>query len=306
MWIREPGKIVDGLDFLGSFENSLYLLRGEETMIIGGGMSWVAPAMERQFAAIDFEPEKLKYLLILHSHFDHCAAVPYLKRKFPHLQILASAHSAKVLSKEKVVNYIAAADKDMIDKMGLESEYKRLNLQFDGIQVDRVVKEKDIIDLGDGIEVHIMEAPGHTECSIVAYVPKLRALFTADNIPTPIDSPDNLFYPSPQYDFALYKKSQEKITQCDVAICAFEHNGAVIGDQAKEVLNNGLLLTEKFENLVIDMYQQTGDLDKIAQELVAERLTLNKINFGSTEIWTNVAKYEVRSVLRYAGLIDSD
>ena len=304
MWIREPGKIVDGLDFVGTFENSLYLLRGEEAMIIGGGMSWVAPAMEKQFAAIDFEPEKLKYLLILHSHFDHCAAVPYLKRKFPHMQILASEHSAKVLSKEKVVNYIAAVDRDMIGKMGLESEYKRLNLQFDGIQVDRVVTEKDIIDLGEGIEVHIIEAPGHTECSIVAYVPEIKALFTADNIPTPIDSPEHLFYPSPQYDFALYKESQDKITKCDVKICTFEHHGVVIGDQAKEVLHNGLMLTEKLENLVVDMYRQTGDIDKIAQKLVAERLTLDLINFGSTEIWTNVAKYEARSVLRYAGLIE--
>ena len=214
MWINEPGKIVDGLDFIGEYENSLYLLRGTEAMIIGGGMSWIVPSIEKQFAAMDFDTDTLKYLVILHSHFDHCGAVPYLKRKYPNMQVLASAHSARVLTKEKVVNYIATIDKNMNDKMGLESEYEGYSLVFDGVQVDRVVTDSDVIDLGNGMKAHIIEVPGHTECSIAVYVPKLKALFTADSISTPIDAADHLYYPSPQYDFGRYKELRSPRIQC--------------------------------------------------------------------------------------------
>src|SRR4030042_3290973 len=107
-------------------------------MIISGGMSWVVPSLERKFSAIDFDSNKVRYLGIPHSHFDHWGAVPYLKGKFPHIQILASARSKELLSKEKVVSAAATANKELIKKLGLESECKKFHLQFDGIQVDQV------------------------------------------------------------------------------------------------------------------------------------------------------------------------
>lgn len=80
-WIKEPGKVGDALHFLGAHPICLYLLKGEEAMIIGGGMSWVAPYLEQQLSAIELETENIRYLVVLHSHFDHCGAVPYLKKK---------------------------------------------------------------------------------------------------------------------------------------------------------------------------------------------------------------------------------
>ena len=128
MLIKEPGKITERIDFLGTWENCLYLLKGKEAMIIGGGMSWIAPALEKQLSAMDFDLKKIKYLVIPHSHFDHCGAVPYLKRKFPHIQIVASAYSKEVFSKEMAVDFIAGINKEMIEKFGLQNEYERLNL----------------------------------------------------------------------------------------------------------------------------------------------------------------------------------
>src|SRR4030042_811861 len=112
MLIQEPGRLTDRIDFLGTGKICLYLLKGEDAMIISGGMSWVVPSLERQVSSIDFN--KVRYLVIPHSHFDHWGAVPYLKGKFPHIQILASARSKELLSKEKVVSAAATANKELI------------------------------------------------------------------------------------------------------------------------------------------------------------------------------------------------
>ena len=303
MWIKEPGKVIDRLDFLGTHENCLYLLRGKEAMIIGGGMSWTVPSLEEQFSVTDFEPDRLRYLVILHSHFDHCGAVPFLKRKFPHMQILASAYSAEVFAKEKAVNFIAAANKQMIDRLALQSEYERLNLKFDGIRVDRVVAEGDSIDLGDGIEVHFMEVPGHTQCCIAVYVPKSKALFPSDAAPPPTEDASEFFFPGAQYDFSMYQESLERLAGCEVEICAFEHYGVVIGDQAREVLRGGLRQTDEFKNRIIELYQRTGDFDETVERVAAETLESTKFDFMDVELQTTVLKTVIRKVLTYAKLL---
>ena len=304
MWIREPGKVNDRLDFLGTSDICLYLLRGREAMIIGGGMSWIAPSLEAQFSEMDFEPKKLKYLVVSHSHSDHCGAVPYLKRKFPHIQILASAYAEKVFAKEKVVNFIAALNKQMIDRLGLQGEYERLNLKFDGIHVDRVINESDVIDLGDGIEVHFMEVPGHTQCSIATHAPRLKALFPSDAAPPPTDDASGVFFPGPQYDFGMYKESLEKLTSCEVEICAFEHYGVVAGAQARQILQEGLCQTERFENRIIELYQQTKNFDETLQRAAAEILQRNEFNFMERELQLTVLSTVIHRILDYAKLLD--
>ncbi len=304
MRIREPGKVTDRLDFLGTTDNCLYMLKGKEAMIIGGGMSWVAPSLEKQFSKMELTSERIRYLVISHSHFDHCGAVPYLKRKFPHTQILASAYSERVFSKEKAVNFIAATNKHMIDRLGLQSEYERLNLRFDGIQVDRVVGENDIIDLGDGVKVHFIEVPGHTQCSIATYVPKLKALFPSDAAPPPTDDADGVFFPGPQYDFGMYKQSLERLASCEIEICAFEHYGAVIGDEARKILQDGLRQTEKFKDLIIELYQRTGDFDQTVKRAAAETMQRNEFDFMDKEVQLTVLTTVIRKILSYAKLLD--
>jgi glyoxylase-like metal-dependent hydrolase (beta-lactamase superfamily II) len=304
MWIRKPGKVTGRLEFLGTIENCLYLLKGKDMMIIGGGMSWITPSLEAQFSAMDFNPKKLKYLVISHSHFDHCGAVPYLKRKFPHTQILASAYSEKIFNKEKALNSIAASNKYIIDKLGLQSEYERLNLKFDGIRVDRVVTEKDMIDLGDDIKVHFLEVPGHTQCSIAAYIPKLKALFPSDAVPPPTEDEEAVFFPGPQYNFSMYKQSMARLASLEVEILASEHYGVVTGDRARQTLQEGLRQTKRLENYITKLYQQTGDFDETVKKAAAEILQQNELDFMDRELQLIVLSTAIRRILEHAQLID--
>jgi len=297
MWIGEPGKVTDSIDFLGTCEICLYLLKGKDAMIIGGGMSHVAPSLEKQFRQMDFDTANIKYLVVTHSHLDHCGAVPYLKRKFPQMQILASAYSQEVFSKEKVVNAIASANKGAIAASGLQYEYEKLNLEFDGIHVDQVVIEKDILDLGNGIQAHFIETPGHTKCSLAVYIPKYKAMFPSDAAPVPLATGSGLTVPSPQYDFRLYVESLKKLCTYEVEICAFEHHGVLLGEQARNILPQGLEQTEKFKNYIIEQFQEIDDIDKVAQKLAADMQEKNELPFLTLELQDTIAKATVRKIL---------
>lgn len=297
MWVGQPGKLTERIEFLGTREICLYLVEGREGMLIGGGMSYVAPLLERQLSRLDFDAERIRYLVILHSHFDHCGAVPYLRWKFPWAQVVSSAYSKEVFSKEKVISAIASANQKAMAGLGLCRKYEELNWEFKDIRVEKVVAEGDAIDLGEGIQVHFLETPGHTKCSLAAYVPELKALFPSDAAPIPLPDGSGLSFPSPQYDFSAYMESLRKLVSYEAEVCAFEHNGAFVGDQAREVLRQGLEETAKFRNYVLTLYGQLGDVDKVTQALLAKIHQRNELSFLDSELQISVTKACVRKII---------
>lgn len=298
MWIKQPGKVNERIDFLGTHDMCLYLLKGKEAMIIGGGMSYIGPYLEKQLSTVKFDTAKIRYLVIPHSHFDHCGAVPYLKRKLPQLEIVGSGYSKEVFSKRKVVDFIAGVNRQMIDKYSLQREYDELDLRFDGIRIDRVVGDDDIIDLGDGIEAHFIELPGHSRCCIGTYIPRLEAMFPTDAAPFPMDDEWGLCSPSAQYDFSLYKESLKKLAAHSISLCAFDHHGVLVGDEAESVFQRGLEEVDKLKTYIVQQYEVTHNPDKIAEQLSSQILERGQFQYMNPELMTSITRAMIGSVLR--------
>jgi glyoxylase-like metal-dependent hydrolase (beta-lactamase superfamily II) len=266
-------------------------------MIVGGGMSWVAPALEKQFAAMDFDFSRIRYLVITHSHFDHCGAVPYLKRKFPQAKILASAYAQRVFSLKKAVQFIAAMNDRMLEKTHADEEAGRLNLKFDGIQVDQTISDQDIVDLGNGITVRFLETPGHTQCSLAAYVPSVKILFPSDAAAFPTFDGKSAAHPSPQYDFRLYQESLKKLTALEVEILAFEHHGFLRGAEARQFLIQATKQAEENRKFITENVRRPEDFEPVVQKLAGDFLEQTRFPFLPSAIQKSVAATVVRKFL---------
>ncbi len=297
MLFKEPGKIIDQLEFLGNWQNCIYLLKGKEAMIVGGGMSWIAPDLEKQFAAMNIDPSQIRYLVITHSHFDHCGAVPYLKRKFPQVKILSSAYAQRVFSVTKAVQFIAAMNEKMAVNAGLCEKAKELNLQFDGVQVDQVVADQDTLDLGNGLEVRFLETPGHTQCSLSVYVPALKILFPSDSAAFPARDGSGVTHPSPQYDFRLYQESAKKLASLDVEILAFEHHGVLKGEEAKQFLIQAIAKAEEDRKFILEKVRKQEDMEEAVEKLTREFIEQTRFPFLSAEIQKTVSRTVVQKIL---------
>jgi hypothetical protein len=71
----------------------------------------------------------------------------------------------------------------------------------------------------------------------------------------------------------------ERLASYEVEMCAFEHYGAVTGEQARRILKEGLIQTERLEDRIIKLYRQTGNLDETVQRAATEILQRNQFNF---------------------------
>lgn len=302
MWIDKPGKIAEGLYLLGQKQNIVYLVQGKQAMIIGGGMSRIAPHLEKQFDDLHIKQGEISYLVIQHSHFDHVGAVPYLRRKFPQIKVLATEAARIILAKEKVINFIAAMNNMMLEKAISRDQYSKLTLQIDRIDVDETVNNSTIIGLGNGLDVHFIETPGHSPCTVSAYIPKLKAIFPTDSAPMPLGSAKRLMSPSPQYNYDLYKQSLQKLVTYDIDICGFEHGAAITGEDARSILTYGQKLCDEYEQYVINQYNKLGDIEKVLKQEVLETMKLGLYDFLSEDIMTMVLRLTIGNILKYAGI----
>lgn len=261
--------ISDNLIFIGDEKTSMYLLKGERYLIIGGGMSYVVPAVEEQLDRFNVDRSRIMGILILHSHFDHITAVPYFKQAYPWLEIMASAGTKKVLGIGKAVKNIADLDQATRQQFGVDDQFRGISLEFKPPEITKVLNDGDTIDLGGAVSVSILETPGHSKCSIAAYAPGFQYLFPSDGVPLPILKEGKLMLMAND-NIVLYLKSLERMAALEVKAVCCEHGGAFYGEEAASFLRHGLELTRKKYDFYRQAMQSGADAGALARDELAQ------------------------------------
>ncbi len=128
---RSAGRIRENLWYLGREESGIYLLEGKtSSLIISGGMSYLAPVVLSQIRDFGIDETKIGKLLILHSHFDHVGLVPFFKRRYPDLEVYASARAWEILQMPKGIETINAFSHLIAERMGFDGNLAGMDLQW--------------------------------------------------------------------------------------------------------------------------------------------------------------------------------
>jgi glyoxylase-like metal-dependent hydrolase (beta-lactamase superfamily II) len=293
MRIRMPGRVREQIWFLGCEESGVYLLEeNDEFMIISGGMSYIVPDLLLQFREFGIDEEKIKKLLILHSHFDHMGIVPFFKRRHPKLEVYASRRGWEILQMEKTINTINDFSRTVTKRMGKEKVYSTYDLDWRDDVTGKSVCEGDRIVLG-GLEVSILEIPGHSSCCIAAYVPKFRALFPTDGGGIPFDE---TIVTSGNSNYTRYQESLERLKGLEVEYYCADHYGYVIGEEAREFISKSIKMARQQRARIEEVYRSTKAIDLAAQKLISLFYKENPYYFLSPEIFLEVYRQMVRHI----------
>lgn len=293
--IVEPGKVTERITMLGALESCFYHLDGgREAMLIGGGMAYLAPRILPQIEAFAIDTKKITTLIILHTHFDHCGLVPYLKKLWPWIKVTASRQGKSCLSDPKLTQHIAGLNQAMIATEGLEREAAQLGFAFTNIEVEETVKEGDRLSCGD-LSVHILEVPGHSSCSIAAYVPEEKALFASDSLG--VHYPQ-LIFAAGNSDFDLYEKNLRRLAGLDVAALLLEHFGAALGAEARSLLPKSVRAAADAREEIERTFRRTGDVADTAREITRSILDRTPGNFLVEEVLFGVMERMVKFIVK--------
>jgi glyoxylase-like metal-dependent hydrolase (beta-lactamase superfamily II) len=293
MRIRQPGKIRDNLWFLGREESCFYLLEGNaQSMIVSGGISYIVPDVLHQFETFGINEKKIKKLLILHAHFDHVGIVPFLKKRYPKLKVYASARAWELLSQHKVINTINEFSRNVAEHMGMERVYDTYDLDWRVDIIGKSVSEGDRIDLGN-LEAQIYETPGHSSCSISAYVPMLKALFASDGGGIPYRE---MIIASGNSNYTKFQESLEKLKDLDVEYACADHYGFIAGDEAKDFIRKTIVAAKDRRASMEEIYQRTMDIEATVNELASSFEKENPYYIISPEINKGIYRQMVRNI----------
>jgi glyoxylase-like metal-dependent hydrolase (beta-lactamase superfamily II) len=293
MRVRRPGKIRDGLWFLGREESCVYLLEGSETsMMVSGGMSYIVPDILEQFKAFNIDENRISKHLILHAHFDHVGAIPFLKRRNPDLEIYGSARAWELLGSEKVIRTINRFSRGAAEQNGRKDVYESYNLDWDNKITGQAVSEGDVIGLGD-LSVRILETPGHSTCSITAYAPEMKALFASDGGGIPYK---DRIIASGNSNFTNYQESLERLKEVDVELVCADHYGYITGDEAKRFIRESIEWARRERALIEETYRKTRDIEKAARKLTESFYSRGGDYLIAPEIFEGVYRQMVRHI----------
>ena len=146
-------------------------------MMIDAGVNLLAPRYLALIKDILGDADRLDYLFLTHSHYDHIGSASYLKRRVPDLQIGAHERLAGLLEKQSVLDMMNRLSGNHVELLKYNAEGEDLTLR--PFATDVLLKQGDAFNLG-GLTCRVYETPGHTKDSVSFYFPEIKALFPGE------------------------------------------------------------------------------------------------------------------------------
>jgi len=262
----KPITITPNLYQLGTHSFPAYLSMGDHGMIIEGGTGATSAIITEQIEELGIEPQRIKYVVLTHTHTDHIGAVPHLKRLWPHLKLVASAVAAKLLQREEMIKEFLQGDRDIAEIMISKGEIAEFppELEDYAFDVDLVVKEGDRLDLGSGIVWTICETPGHSPCHISLYEEREKTLVIGDVTGFYVPEKD-VFWPNYFQSLENYCNSIRKLSTLSPQRGALSHNCVVEGGVGRH-LQRAIRATESYHLELLERLGKGEDPQQIALE----------------------------------------
>ena len=257
-------------------------------------MAYVAPDVLEQVEAFGIDEHKIRRIVILHSHFDHCGMVPFLKRRWPWVTVTGSQKSQDLLRKPKVIDSIEIMNQAMIAHNGLAEKGQTLDLRFTGIEVESAVSDGEILTCSD-LSLEILEVPGHSSCSIAVYIPEEKALFASDAGGIPFG--DKIFTAA-NSNFDRYQQSLQKMAAKDVDIYLAEHYGALAGEKGRRFIRNAITAAAETRQALEAVYNETNDVAKTTEIITDGIMADAPIGFLPREVVAIVAGQMVNFIAK--------
>lgn len=235
-----------------------YLIdNGSSAALVDSGFAFCAHQMienvKRELGA-----RPLDYIFLTHTHYDHASGSAYCRSEWPGVRCVGSAYAAKILAKESAV----AVMRDMNSSAAALYGYAEYPDELDKLGIDIVVADGDTIDLG-GMEVRVVEAPGHTRCSVAFYVPSERTLLSCETIG--ICGEGDYVVPCYLVGYDVTLQSIRKVQALDVEQMLVPHTGMISGEPCATFLRNALICAQSYKDEVVACHASGMTIEQITQ-----------------------------------------
>jgi 2-aminobenzoylacetyl-CoA thioesterase len=263
---ESTGKIAPEFYALGSSALPAYLLMGGTPVLFDAGMTFLGPLYLQELKQYLGDVDRLSYLFLTHSHFDHSGSAPFLKKNIPGLKVAASNVAAEIFRRPNAVQLIQNLSRGMEE--AYRSKIGDVDVTFRGLELDRTLEDGDEVDLGDGTRIQVIATPGHTRDAISYYIPRLKALVGGEAVGSFDRNFDvrSVFLSS--YDD--YLSSLEKLRKLEIDLLMMGHY-YVLTEGVREMITKAIEATKAFGGRIdAELSSLGGDQEAVVKKIFQE------------------------------------
>ena len=208
------------------------------------------------------------YIVLTHSHYDHCAATGFLLEHMPNAQVVASAHAAYVFTRPGAYKTMNELNANRAHSKGA-SDFERVR---DGIAVDIVVEDGDTFAVG-GMEFEAVSAVGHTKCCMAywcasdgLFVSTETAGVVCESIPKGVAVPADVNHMIDLIELISFKSALEhieRVRQLPIRVFVAPHYGCLAGDEVGDMWRSVDFWSAYIRSFVLGLHGQGASVEDI-------------------------------------------
>lgn len=223
--IERGGIIIRLTENVWQFGNrhfNIFVVGQTEGAIIECAVTGGVYNFRQQWKQWNTQPD-IRYLFISHAHFDHVCGVPELQAMFPEADVCSSMEAQRLLGKAKIMDNFFAQDEEMTGVLAREGIVPEglASPQIEPISIDRVIEGGEQLKLKGDVTLQVIDALGHSPCSLAFYLPQEQVMFIGDAGGFQIS--DDTIFPIFFQDYRLFIETLQRLSGYPTRILATPH-----------------------------------------------------------------------------------
>lgn len=260
-------RLTENVMQLGNRHFNYFIVGQKAGAVVECGVTGGVLSFRKQWEQWQEKPD-IKYMLAMHAHFDHVCGIPALRQILPEAMVLGSQEGQKVLNNPKILEDFFIQDLCMSERL------KREGIIAPGFQayseekiiLDRIIGEGDEIELSGGLNLKIIDTPGHSPCSLAAYLPADQVMFLSDAAGFQISDED--IFPVFFQGYDVYIETIKRLMSFPTRVLGIPHESIWSSQEEIQAFYNRALNSagQAFDN-IRSMLDQGMDEDNIKAAL---------------------------------------
>ena len=255
MHICQTGKISDNFYFLGHSAVPIYLLDGPKPLLFDAGFSGLSHLYVKEIRAV-LGNRSPAFLFLTHAHWDHVGAAAYFKEIWPHMKIAGSLKSAQILARKGALAQIKRLNKRGLEALRSWGVNHIFEGEFKPFGFDIVLEGGQEMNIGEGLTLDVIAAPGHTWDSTAYYLQERKILIPGEAVGC--DGVCDFLV-----DHEAYAASLRQLAGLNAEILCTAHKDIYTGkDVRKNMIKYMHMLEEYVAQVKRYLKDEQGDIDR--------------------------------------------